>query len=729
GGTDVSSGKSFEGVLRAPPGSAVVNPLTTVVASLVDGGRSVAAAESLVASALGIDLTKLGGALSDFDPIAASLSTSGNRDAALQVASAAAQVISVAVSAGSAISGAAGGEGKLSTSQASGAVMTALAAKLEAAAGQSSTVAQIKLSDPAIVGDLITRSAAAVVSGLSSDAASAVSSQSAAVAQSASAVIAQTAASIEKIVSTPGVDPSKALAQVTQVQIAAQTSIADQLQSAVQGGRIDRIAVELSSAAITALVAAAEVKALDPNSASDAALIQQSGTGTKPPDPPAAGADTTVAAEGADTVGGGEPPITSVTPGTLSLANYNDTGISTSDRISSDNSFDLVLSGSQPGATVTYQRSANGGASWSSVGLSQNETVDGSFQYRALVAIGSISAISNVISVQVDRGVVTGVLGLGDYVDKGTAGDYISDDADYVLTVTGAETGAEFAFERAVGTAGSYVTLAVGQSSFAVVNATQASISYRVLVKDVAGNTAYGSALNVGYDPAAAYGVLNFGTDFTDSGSSSSDRLSNDGVFTLVHSGAGTSDAVVFERRFIPVGATDGSWVSVGASQSLSADGSYSFRALVTQAVNGATAYTPTVGYVLDTGVNPVGVLGFGTDFTDSGSSSTDRVSNDTAFSLQFTTLPEIGASWQLQRSTDGTSWSNLGVSVTEGGFPVNLAGLSGGAYSFRVLVADRAGNTAASSTVGYLLDTAPPSFAGATLGISGLTDSNNDRI
>jgi len=70
GGTDVSSGKSFEGILRAPPGSAVVNPLTTVVAALVDSGRSVSAAETLVASALGIDLSKLGGGLSDFDPIA-----------------------------------------------------------------------------------------------------------------------------------------------------------------------------------------------------------------------------------------------------------------------------------------------------------------------------------------------------------------------------------------------------------------------------------------------------------------------------------------------------------------------------------------------------------------------------------------------------------------------------------------------------------------------------------
>lgn len=64
GGTDVTTNKSFTGLLAAPSGSTVINPLTTLVAALMEkslGGKSLAEAKAAVVKALGltegVDLT------------------------------------------------------------------------------------------------------------------------------------------------------------------------------------------------------------------------------------------------------------------------------------------------------------------------------------------------------------------------------------------------------------------------------------------------------------------------------------------------------------------------------------------------------------------------------------------------------------------------------------------------------------------------------------------------
>ena len=44
GGTDVSTGLALKGILKAPPGSTVVSPITSLIESLVSSGSSIAAA-------------------------------------------------------------------------------------------------------------------------------------------------------------------------------------------------------------------------------------------------------------------------------------------------------------------------------------------------------------------------------------------------------------------------------------------------------------------------------------------------------------------------------------------------------------------------------------------------------------------------------------------------------------------------------------------------------------
>ncbi|MBM3363999.1 MAG: hypothetical protein FJY42_15365, partial [Betaproteobacteria bacterium] len=55
GGTDIETNKPFSGVLAAPAGSSVINPLTTLVAALMEGGnKTLSEAKAAVVSALGL---------------------------------------------------------------------------------------------------------------------------------------------------------------------------------------------------------------------------------------------------------------------------------------------------------------------------------------------------------------------------------------------------------------------------------------------------------------------------------------------------------------------------------------------------------------------------------------------------------------------------------------------------------------------------------------------------
>ena len=99
GGTDISTGIEFHGKMRAPGGSTVVTPLTTLVAVLVAAGANVEAAENAVAAAFGLDLSI---DLQTFDPVPAA--AAGDADAT-QVLAAAIQVQNTVTQVSAAVGG------------------------------------------------------------------------------------------------------------------------------------------------------------------------------------------------------------------------------------------------------------------------------------------------------------------------------------------------------------------------------------------------------------------------------------------------------------------------------------------------------------------------------------------------------------------------------------------------------------------------------------------------
>jgi hypothetical protein len=94
GGTDLSTNQPFTGTLKAPAGSKVITPLTSVVQAMVENGKSVEEAKTAVTNALGLN----GVDITSFDPINSATTDADNAKKVLAV-QAQIQTISHAVAA------------------------------------------------------------------------------------------------------------------------------------------------------------------------------------------------------------------------------------------------------------------------------------------------------------------------------------------------------------------------------------------------------------------------------------------------------------------------------------------------------------------------------------------------------------------------------------------------------------------------------------------------------
>ncbi len=194
GGTDTETNKAFAGVHAAPAGSTVINPLTTLVAAMMESGQSLADAKAAVVTALGLtgvsDLTS-------YDTFAQASTPEGmaNHLKAVQIAN-----IIVAGSALAAIDGSAAAQ-----TGAASRVIDALAAKISGTLGAVTFNAQV-------LEEVLT------TAGASSHAASV-----AAAIEAVNTVVANAS----------GPD---ALAKVAQAQVLAQVTLTNAIKTADTGG-------------------------------------------------------------------------------------------------------------------------------------------------------------------------------------------------------------------------------------------------------------------------------------------------------------------------------------------------------------------------------------------------------------------------------------------------------------------------------------------------------------
>jgi hypothetical protein len=288
--------------------------------------------------------------------------------------------------------------------------------------------------------------------------------------------------------------------------------------------------------------------------------------------------------------------------GTLSFAALQDTGSSSTDRITSSKNFSLQLNGQEAGTRIEYQVSTDGGKTWTTTTAEQANLADGQYQFRVKVTdVAGNSSLSEVQAVTVDSTApVAGRLVVSNYDDTGSsATDSISQDNNFDLSVQGQEAGASIQYQISTDGGKTWQNTSAEQANLA-----DGQYQFRAQVTDAAGNSAVTEVLNLSVDkiaPVAGNVIL---ADFTDTGGSTSDFISQDNSFNLQLSGQEASTRVEYQVS------TDGgtTWENTTAAQANLPDGQYHFRTKVIDAA-GNSSLSAVQAVMVDKTLDVAGVV------------------------------------------------------------------------------------------------------------------------
>src|SRR5438067_8901048 len=287
----------------------------------------------------------------------------------------------------------------------------------------------------------------------------------------------------------------------------------------------------------------------------------------------------------------------------ITLKLSHDTGTSSTDQITNDGT--VSVSGLQSGGTSRY--SLDGGNHWTTF-TGSNFILNGDGAKSVLVqqidSSGNIRT-SSALSFTLDTTVDAPAISLAE--DTGSSKkDGITNNG--TVNVGGLEAGAKGQYST---DGGAHWTNFTGSSFTLSGNGTK-NIQVRQI--DTAGNVSGSSALSFTLDQSVATPTLKLATD---SGTSSSDKITNNGTVTVTGLESGATAQY----------STDGgvSWTTfTGNSFTLTGDGAKSVLVHQTD-VAGNTAASAAFNFTLDTSAAaPTASLAH-----DNGSSSTDKITND----------------------------------------------------------------------------------------------------
>jgi len=397
------------------------------------------------------------------------------------------------------------------------------------------------------------------------------------------------------------------------------------------------------------------------------------------------------------------PPI----QGTLSFSHFIDTGHLSTDSLSQDKTFNLVLTGQESNTTITYLMSKDNGQTWTETTVNQTDLVDGSYQFKAVVtdAAGNRSetAIQKVV---IDTTAPTaGVLQLTDFTDTGiSATDQISQDKSFTLALTGQESNTTITYLMSKDNGQTWTETTVNQADL-----VDGSYQFKAVVIDAAGNRSETEIQKVVIDTTAPVaGILQL-ADFTDTGISATDQISQDKSFTLALTGQESNTTITY----LMSKDNGQTWTETTVNQTDLVDGTYQFKAIVTDAA-GNRSETAIQKVVIDTTAPTAGVLQL-TDFTDTGISATDQISQDKSFTLALTGQESNTTITYLISKDNGQTWTETTVNQTD---------LVDGSYQFKAVVTDAVGNRSETAIQKVMIDTTAP-----TAGVLQLTDFTDTGI
>ena len=363
-------------------------------------------------------------------------------------------------------------------------------------------------------------------------------------------------------------------------------------------------------------------------------------------------------------------------PAQLSVALAADTGVSSSDGVTSNHT--LNVSGVE--AEATWEYSTNGGSDWvpgsgSTIILPSDASYD--VTVRQTDIAGNVSTPPTALHVVLDTAAPAApTMALA--TDSGVSnGDHLTNDG--TVTISGLESGATWEYDLDGGE-----SFAVGTGNSVTLTGDGAHSVY-VRQTDAAGNTTYASgALSFTLDataPATPSAAL-----VDDTGSSAADGVTSNGAITV----SGLEGTASWQYS-----TDNGAHWSAGSGTSiaLGSDGSYDVKVQQTDAAGNISSVSSALHVVLDTAIAAPNL----TLAADTGVSNSDGITTGHIVNVGGV---ESGASWQY--AIDGVTW-------TDGtGSAIDLGG--DGSYDVSVKQTDLAGNASASSTALHVVvDTAAP--------------------
>ncbi|MDU1876926.1 Ig-like domain-containing protein [Citrobacter sp.] len=329
--------------------------------------------------------------------------------------------------------------------------------------------------------------------------------------------------------------------------------------------------------------------------------------------------------------------------------------------------------------------------------ITAGELADGDHSIVATVTdVAGNTATSDIMSFNVDTTLSVPTLDLADASDSGSsATDNITNDTTPAFTLGNVDADAVSVQVLINGT--SYpATLTDGTWTFTAPELADGEYTFTVQVTDDAGNTATSAALAVTVDTAVAAPVITLSDDTGTAG----DNQTND---TTPGFAISTDPDVVSVMVSIdggtPVAATKdaaGQWHITSGEL---ADGDHTIVATVTD-VAGNTADSAILSFNVDTTLS-VPTLDLA-DASDSGSSATDNITNDTTPAFTLGNVDADAVSVQVM--INGTAYP---ATLVDGTWSFTAPALADGEYTFTVQVTDDAGNTATSAALAVTVDTA----------------------
>ncbi|WP_337077672.1 biofilm-associated Ig-like repeat protein Blp1 [Acinetobacter pittii] len=288
--------------------------------------------------------------------------------------------------------------------------------------------------------------------------------------------------------------------------------------------------------------------------------------------------------------------------GELTLAALTDTGISATDQITQDKNFNLKLEGQESGSRVTYLVSIDDGKTWQETTVAQKDLTDGVYLYKAVVTDRAGNASETAIQkVVVDTTAPqAGELTLAALTDTGiSATDQITQDKTFDLKISGQEVNSQITYWISKDDGKTWQETTVAQKDL-----TDGVYQYKAIVTDIAGNTSETAIQKVVVDTTAPQaGELTL-SDLTDTGVSATDQITQDNNFTLKLA----QPIVIGEQAALldhyEVSTDEGkTWQETTADQKNLADGSYLYKAIVTD-LAGNTSETGVEKLIIDNSLN-----------------------------------------------------------------------------------------------------------------------------